>query len=107
VKEAGLQRINESYRSYWTKSAPGPAYPTLEADRSCDVAVLGGGIVEVTAALELAKAGAEVVLLEARRIGLRRQRPQHRQGQLAERPDLPATGQAVRYVQRLFSRRRN
>jgi glycine/D-amino acid oxidase-like deaminating enzyme/nitrite reductase/ring-hydroxylating ferredoxin subunit len=31
--------------------------------------VLGGGIVGVTAALELAKAGADVVLLEARRVG--------------------------------------
>jgi glycine/D-amino acid oxidase-like deaminating enzyme/nitrite reductase/ring-hydroxylating ferredoxin subunit len=61
--------VNESYRSYWSKSASGAAYPALETDRSCDVAVLGGGIVGVTAALELAKAGAEVVLLEARRIG--------------------------------------
>jgi glycine/D-amino acid oxidase-like deaminating enzyme/nitrite reductase/ring-hydroxylating ferredoxin subunit len=61
--------MNESYRSYWMKSAPGPPYPPFEADRACDVAVLGGGIVGVTAALELAKAGADVVLLEARRIG--------------------------------------
>src|SRR6195952_4575573 len=61
--------MRSSHRSYWAKSAPGPAYPTFEADRSCDVAVLGGGIVGVTAALELAKAGADVVLLEARRIG--------------------------------------
>ena len=61
--------MNESHRSYWSKSASGTAYPALETDRSCDVAVLGGGIVGVTAALELAKAGAEVVLLEARRVG--------------------------------------
>jgi glycine/D-amino acid oxidase-like deaminating enzyme/nitrite reductase/ring-hydroxylating ferredoxin subunit len=61
--------MNESHRSYWTKSAPGRAYPRFEADRSCEVAVLGGGIVGVTAALELAKAGVDVVLLEARRVG--------------------------------------
>src|ERR1700712_1094719 len=61
--------MRSSHRSYWAKSAAGSAYPALEADRSCDVAVLGGGIVGVTAALELAKAGADVVLLEARRIG--------------------------------------
>jgi glycine/D-amino acid oxidase-like deaminating enzyme/nitrite reductase/ring-hydroxylating ferredoxin subunit len=61
--------MNETHRSYWVKSAPGPAYPAFEADRSCEVAVLGGGIVGVTAALELAKAGTDVVLLEARRVG--------------------------------------
>jgi glycine/D-amino acid oxidase-like deaminating enzyme/nitrite reductase/ring-hydroxylating ferredoxin subunit len=61
--------MKESHRSYWTTSAPGAAYPALGADRSCEVAVLGGGIVGVTAALELAKAGADVVLLEARRVG--------------------------------------
>src|SRR5690606_25441509 len=61
--------MSESHRSYWQTSAPGPAYPALDADGACDVAVLGGGIVGVSAALELAKAGAEVVLLEARRIG--------------------------------------
>ena len=61
--------MSESCRSYWQTSAPGPTYPSLDADRSCDVAVLGGGIVGVTTALELAKAGADVVLLEARRVG--------------------------------------
>ena len=61
--------MTECYRSYWESSAPGPAYPSLETDRDCDVAVLGGGIVGVSTALELARAGAEVVLVEARRIG--------------------------------------
>jgi glycine/D-amino acid oxidase-like deaminating enzyme/nitrite reductase/ring-hydroxylating ferredoxin subunit len=61
--------MRESHRSYWATSAPGSAYPVFEANRSCEVAVLGGGIVGVTAALELAKAGADVVLLEARRVG--------------------------------------
>jgi glycine/D-amino acid oxidase-like deaminating enzyme/nitrite reductase/ring-hydroxylating ferredoxin subunit len=61
--------MSESHRSFWQTSAPGPIYPSLDADRTCDVAVLGGGIVGVTTALELAKAGADVVLLEARRVG--------------------------------------
>src|ERR1700712_4960447 len=61
--------MRSSHRSYWAKSAAGSAYPALDADRSCDVAVLGGGIVGVTTALELAKAGVDVVLLEARRVG--------------------------------------
>jgi glycine/D-amino acid oxidase-like deaminating enzyme/nitrite reductase/ring-hydroxylating ferredoxin subunit len=59
----------ESYRSYWETSALGPTYPALEADRVCEVAVVGAGIVGVSAALELANAGADVVLLEARHVG--------------------------------------
>src|SRR6195952_2827578 len=59
----------EGHRSYWTRSASSQTYPPLETDRSCEVAVLGGGIVGITAALELAKAGIDVVLLEARRVG--------------------------------------
>jgi len=61
--------MSESHRAYWQLSAPAPVYPALEQDRDCDVAVLGGGIVGVSAALELAKAGTNVVLLEGRRIG--------------------------------------
>jgi glycine/D-amino acid oxidase-like deaminating enzyme/nitrite reductase/ring-hydroxylating ferredoxin subunit len=61
--------MSSDHRSYWEVSAPGPAYPPLEADRSCEVAVIGAGIVGVSAALELAKAGVDVVLLEARHVG--------------------------------------
>lgn len=43
--------------------------PALDRDLSADVAVLGGGIVGVTTALELARRGLEVVLLEASRVG--------------------------------------
>lgn len=62
-------RIDTRYDSYWSRSAEAIAYPPLSADRSCDVAVLGGGIVGVSAALELSRAGAEVALLEARHLG--------------------------------------
>ena len=57
------------YVSYWSKSAPGREYPPLAADLDCDVAVVGAGIVGVTAALELQREGASVALLEARHIG--------------------------------------
>jgi glycine/D-amino acid oxidase-like deaminating enzyme/nitrite reductase/ring-hydroxylating ferredoxin subunit len=58
-----------SYVSYWAKSSPKTEYPALEQDVDCDVAVVGAGIVGVTAALSLQREGAKVALLEARRIG--------------------------------------
>jgi glycine/D-amino acid oxidase-like deaminating enzyme/nitrite reductase/ring-hydroxylating ferredoxin subunit len=61
--------IDPSYLSYWSNSAPAPEYRPLGGDAECDVAVIGGGIIGVTATLELARAGADVRLLESRRIG--------------------------------------
>jgi glycine/D-amino acid oxidase-like deaminating enzyme/nitrite reductase/ring-hydroxylating ferredoxin subunit len=57
------------YHSYWAKSAPRAEYPSLSRDLDCDVAVVGAGIVGVTAALQLAVDGAKVALLEARELG--------------------------------------
>jgi glycine/D-amino acid oxidase-like deaminating enzyme/nitrite reductase/ring-hydroxylating ferredoxin subunit len=61
--------MNESFVSYWEKSADRTAYPDARSDLVCEVAVIGGGIVGVTSALRLAREGAHVALLEARRIG--------------------------------------
>ena len=46
-----------------------PSYPRLDADITADVAVVGAGIVGVTAALLLHEAGARVVLIDANRVG--------------------------------------
>ena len=43
-------------------------YPALAGESSVDVAIVGGGITGVAAALWLARAGADVALLEGRRI---------------------------------------
>jgi gamma-glutamylputrescine oxidase len=55
---------------YYAATAPrGPAHPPLQGDTEADVAVVGGGLAGVSAALELAERGFSVVLLEAQRIG--------------------------------------
>jgi gamma-glutamylputrescine oxidase len=45
------------------------SYPLLQGQRSCDVAVVGGGLAGLSAALELAQRGFAVTLLEARQVG--------------------------------------
>jgi glycine/D-amino acid oxidase-like deaminating enzyme/nitrite reductase/ring-hydroxylating ferredoxin subunit len=55
--------------SPWLDGAPGPEYPRLKDDVEVDVAVVGAGVVGVTAALLLRRAGADVALLEARQVG--------------------------------------
>jgi glycine/D-amino acid oxidase-like deaminating enzyme/nitrite reductase/ring-hydroxylating ferredoxin subunit len=54
--------------SYWVESTPDTDYPRLEGDLGVDVAVIGGGITGITAALLLKRAGKSVALLEMKRI---------------------------------------
>ena len=56
--------------SYYTATAVrSSAYPPLQGDASCDVAIVGGGLAGLSAALELAERGYSVRLLEAREVG--------------------------------------
>jgi glycine/D-amino acid oxidase-like deaminating enzyme/nitrite reductase/ring-hydroxylating ferredoxin subunit len=57
------------HRSYWNATAPASGYPALRGDLEVDVAIIGGGIVGVTAARLLRDKGLKVALVEARRIG--------------------------------------
>ncbi len=57
-------------RSWYEDTAgPRPEYPLLDGDRTCDVIIVGGGFTGLSAAAHLAKAGADVVLIEAQRFG--------------------------------------
>ncbi|AZO41339.1 FAD-binding oxidoreductase [Mesorhizobium sp. M7D.F.Ca.US.005.01.1.1] len=57
-------------RSWYEDTAgPRPEYPALDGDRTCDVVIIGGGFTGLSAATHLAKAGTNVVLIEAYRFG--------------------------------------
>lgn len=64
-----MQSDLEQRRAVWLADAPLTAYPALEQRHEVDVAVIGGGIVGLTAALLLQRAGLSTAVLEARRIG--------------------------------------
>jgi len=56
--------------SYYAATAPRAAsHPALTADVRCDVAVVGGGLAGLSAAVDLRQRGFDVVLLEARHVG--------------------------------------
>ncbi len=54
---------------YAATAAREQAFPPLQGAHSCDVAVVGGGLAGLSAALELAERGCSVTLLEARELG--------------------------------------
>ncbi|EAU41371.1 OXIDOREDUCTASE [Fulvimarina pelagi HTCC2506] len=56
-------------RSYYEDTVERPFYPALRESLDVDVLVVGGGFTGLSAALNLAKTGAKVVLLEAHRFG--------------------------------------
>ena len=56
--------------SYYAATAPRErSFPALQSNVDCDVAVVGGGLAGLSAAIELADRGYSVVLLEAQQVG--------------------------------------
>jgi len=54
---------------YAATSAREQEYPLLQGEMDCDVAIVGGGLAGLSAAVELAQRGYSVTLLEAREVG--------------------------------------
>src|SRR3954464_12183742 len=65
----GAPMTTSAEESLWIADAPASRHPPLKADLDVDVAVLGGGITGLTTAYLLKEAGADVVVLEAERVG--------------------------------------
>ncbi len=61
--------MDERTRSVWIDSYPGRPFPALLGDLSVDVAIVGGGITGITAALLLERAGLSVAVIEALEVG--------------------------------------
>jgi glycine/D-amino acid oxidase-like deaminating enzyme/nitrite reductase/ring-hydroxylating ferredoxin subunit len=55
--------------SPWLDGGPHPARPRLDRELAADVCVIGAGIVGLSAALELERGGARVIVLEGRQVG--------------------------------------
>ncbi len=53
----------------WTDDLELPEHPPLEADRSCDVCVVGAGIAGIATAWSLAREGLDVLVLERSHLG--------------------------------------
>ena len=64
-----MQKHSQQARSWYEHTAGRSDYPRLDRSLKTDVCVIGGGYTGLAAALELAKGGVGVVLLEQNRVG--------------------------------------
>lgn len=66
-KESCIQdnSLEKAPHSYWMASTPQTGYPALDEDITVDVAIVGGGMVGITAAYLLKREGLKVAVIEA------------------------------------------
>lgn len=60
--------LSGKHISFWIDSTPATNFPTLDRDVTVDVAIVGAGIVGLTAAMLLKRAGKKVAVIEATQI---------------------------------------
>lgn len=63
-----LMPLPDRIRSFWIETAPLPSFPSLADDHETEIAIVGGGITGLTAAVILARAGLRVTLIEAQKL---------------------------------------
>jgi glycine/D-amino acid oxidase-like deaminating enzyme len=64
-----MSQLSGEAISYWIASTPYTSnFPSLKNDISVDVAIVGGGIAGITAAMLLKRAGKTVAVLDAQQI---------------------------------------
>ncbi|WP_069789483.1 FAD-dependent oxidoreductase [Cyanobacterium sp. IPPAS B-1200] len=63
-----MSTLTDKQTSFWIDSTPKTSYPSLENNISVDVAIVGAGIVGLTAAILLKRAGKTVAVIESREI---------------------------------------
>ncbi len=64
-----MTRPSDSLSYYRATANSAPEHPKLEGDLTCDVCVVGAGCTGLSAALELAERGYDVIVLEAESVG--------------------------------------
>src|SRR5829696_8790542 len=69
VTRGYMIKPSEGLSWYQATALPSPEYPQLAGDRKADVCIIGAGYTGLSAALELAKAGYRVVVLEDVTVG--------------------------------------
>ncbi len=63
-----MKHLSGGNESFWIASTPETAYPPLAGEQRVDVAIVGGGIVGITAAYLLKQEGRSVAVVEGDRI---------------------------------------
>jgi glycine/D-amino acid oxidase-like deaminating enzyme len=65
----GLFAPDYKNQPYWWEAAPQPSLPPIAPPASCDVAIIGSGYTGLCAAIEVARGGRHVVVLDAEDAG--------------------------------------